>query len=509
MSAEIYRRLANEFDFFARNCLKIAPKNVEEGGLIPFHMNYAQRHLHDKIEDQIKRQGMARMIILKARQQGISTYIGGRFLHKTLTNKARRAFIMAHDTEATNNLYNMVRRYYDFLPNDPCIKQPTRANSAREFDFAATASGYRIATAGSEGAGVSQTIHYLHASEFALWQNPESHLLGSFQAVPQGGGSEIIIESTAYGVGNKYHEMWEQAERGHGNYEAVFIPWFWSPEYQMTPPMGWHYEGDNHYNLSQAQLYWREQKILEMGHEWIFKQAYPASSVEAFQTGTGGFIDPAIVLAATKPKFGVDVSRQPVIIGIDPATDVGNDPDKTAMVVRQGAKILDIKTFHKYTVDMLLGEVLALSRKHNPRRLFVDANGFGYALYNAINTHAVFKNGNIVTPIYSGRNALDHARYVNLRTEMWDKMRMWLEEPNTCIPEHTTLMSDLTMLEGGYDGKGKKRLQSKKDLNISPDVGDALAFTFAYPVPIDIVDNNSYYSYGNSGSLAPMSPMGW
>jgi len=158
---------------------------------------------------------------------------------------------------------------------------------------------------------------------------------------------------------------------------------------------------------------------------------------------------------------------------------------------------------------MLLGEVLALSRKHNPRRLFVDANGFGYALYNAINTHAVFKNGNIVTPIYSGRNALDHARYVNLRTEMWDKMRMWLEEPNTCIPEHTTLMSDLTMLEGGYDGKGKKRLQSKKDLNISPDVGDALAFTFAYPVPIDIVDNNSYYSYGNSGSLAPMSPMGW
>ncbi len=40
-------------------------------------------------------------------------------------------------------------------------------------------------------------------------------------------GTEIILESTANGVGGEFHERWQQAEAGIGDYQTIFIPWFW------------------------------------------------------------------------------------------------------------------------------------------------------------------------------------------------------------------------------------------------------------------------------------------
>jgi len=103
------QRLKDDFTFYARNCLKIRTKHE---GLQDFHLNDAQLYIHSRLEQQIEDTGRVRAIILKGRQQGASTYVGGRFIHKITHNKGVRAFILTHDGESTNALFEMTERYY-------------------------------------------------------------------------------------------------------------------------------------------------------------------------------------------------------------------------------------------------------------------------------------------------------------------------------------------------------------------------------------------------------------
>lgn len=58
----------------------------------------------------------------------------------------------------------------------------------------------------------------------AFWPHADEHMAGIMQAVPDAPGTEVILESTANGMGNLFHQLWQQAETGDGEYEAIFIP---------------------------------------------------------------------------------------------------------------------------------------------------------------------------------------------------------------------------------------------------------------------------------------------
>ena len=44
--------------------------------------------------------------------------------------------------------------------------------------------------------------------------------------------TEIILESTANGVGNYFYQQWRQAEAGMSPFQAIFVPWYWQDEYR-------------------------------------------------------------------------------------------------------------------------------------------------------------------------------------------------------------------------------------------------------------------------------------
>ena len=75
-------------------------------------------------------------------------------------------------------------------------------------------------------------------------------------------------------------------------------------------------------------------------------------------------------------------------------------------------------------------------------------------------------------------------RYANKRAEMWGFMRDWLRFG--ALPNDRDLQADLTGVEYGYDRHDAVLLERKDDMRkrglASPDDGDALALTFAYPV---------------------------
>src|SRR5277367_2451747 len=85
-------RLRDDLEHYAARCLKVRTK---AGSIEPLLFNRMQQYLHVKIEEHShKNAGRVRMLILKARQQGCSTYIGARFYHKATHARGQQVFIL-------------------------------------------------------------------------------------------------------------------------------------------------------------------------------------------------------------------------------------------------------------------------------------------------------------------------------------------------------------------------------------------------------------------------------
>lgn len=90
---------------------------------------------------------------------------------------------------------------------------------------------------------------------------------------------------------------------------------------------------------------------------------------------------------------------------------------------------------------------------------------------------------------------------------MWDRLNLALRgEPQISLPDNQEVMDDLTAVEKRFDNVGRLLLEKKEDvkkrLGRSPDVGDAIALTFAeqmYESSLamrdmnETYDNNVYY----------------
>lgn len=483
---------------YASTCLKIRSK--AGGANVPFVFNRAQRYIHERLEAQLAKIGYVRALILKGRQQGASTLIGARFYQKTSMNEGTGAFIVAHEDKATNNLFQMVKRYNDHNPIAPSIK----ASNAQELIFGKLDSGYKLATAGSKDVGRSNTARLFHGSEFGFWANAQMHLAGVGETIPSGAlgaGTEMILESTANGLGNAFHLMWQAAEAGvdeNGNtceYIAIFVPWFWQDEYRTEPTPGFKLsikdEKYRHaYGLDLSQMQWRANKIsgYGKGFAWLFDQEYPATAALAFKTSTmNPLISPEDVTLAINSGY-LDLS-QPLIIGVDPAGDGVGRTDRTAFAFRCGRCCFQVEYHNKLTTMQIAGRlakywtegVEVAGRTIYPDAMFVDKGGLGVGIVDRLDELNI-----PVIGVMFAEQASDPAIWLNKRAEMWWTMKDWFENYPCRIPDDAQLMSDICAPQPVESSHNKKQLESKKQMAKrqirSPDGGDALALTFAEPV---------------------------
>lgn len=293
------KQLLKNDQLYIEKLLKIRTK---KGELVSFRMNEMQRKLDNKIEE-LKAQGKpVRVIILKARQMGASTYTEGKIFKKTATTKLTNSLIIAHKEDASNNLFNMSKLFYEELP--PPIKPMKKASNAKELIFEnptadpnekkinpGLRSKIKIDTAKNLGAGRSETIHNLHVSELAFWDRAQEVMLGLLQAVPNTPNTMVVIESTANGVGGYFYDMWMQAEREENDFIPLFFPWHEHDEYRMPVPSDFVLTDEEKelkelYSLDVEQLVWRRWAIRNNcgGDPDLFKQEYPTNPMEAFIT---------------------------------------------------------------------------------------------------------------------------------------------------------------------------------------------------------------------------------
>lgn len=291
--------------------LKIKTK---EATIIPLKLNKPQQRLYDLLARQWREGKPQRVIILKARQMGFSTLTEALLFKKTATRRNVSTAIVTHKEEATTNLFNMSKLFYDNLPD--VMKPETQSSNAKEIIFdtkerSGLKSKIKCMTAGGEAIGRSDTLQNLHISELAFWKGDKKATMdGLMQAVPSHRNTTIIIESTANGY-EYFQDFWEKAVKGENDFEPLFCAWWELDEYrrpasEIEELTEEELKIKKQYNLDDEQLAWRRWCIKNNcgGDVNTFRQEYPANPQEAFLTSGESVFNKEIIteqIEAIKP----------------------------------------------------------------------------------------------------------------------------------------------------------------------------------------------------------------
>lgn len=304
--AKHLKRITRDHPYYCKTTLKVKDK---QGRILPLSFREAQNIAQKRAAEQAKSTGRIRIIVLKARQEGISTWTSSRFFRRCHLYGNQKAGIVADQKDKGSTLFEMYQRYYDYLDEQDRI--PTKHTAKGNLLSLVNGSEITVDTAGDMTAGRASTFQMLHLSEMAFWPKAEDVYVSLVQTVPDE-GSEIIIESTANGVGNFFHRMWEDAVEGRNAYLPIFLPWWIHEEYQYPvtksereeilateDPVekkmlteGFEWEGQT-VLLTPEQLMWRRRTIMDKcaGNARVFQQEYPSTADEAFLVSGSGFFD--------------------------------------------------------------------------------------------------------------------------------------------------------------------------------------------------------------------------
>lgn len=465
---EVRKRLYEDFDYYASKALKIRTK---DGEVVNLKLNEAQRRLLKTINDQFKSEGRVRVVILKARQMGLSTAVGGFMYWWTSQRKAQKTIVVTHHAESTKSLFDMTRRYYDNTPE--ILKPKTKYSSRKELNFDKLDSGYSVATAGGDSVGRGDTFTMAHLSELAFWPkgNAKDILNGVLQCVPNNKNTGIFVESTANGVSGEFYNLWQGAVDGTNGFIPIFLPWFIDVTYREEVPEGFERTPEEErlaelHGLDDGQLMFRRRKIAQNGID-LFKQEYPSTAEEAFLTTGRPVFNPEqlSVMAQAAPRSAPTMG----LIGDNIVEDRRGelkvfhpvDPKETyyigadvAMGVRGGdysvAQILDSK---KRQVGVWRGHVhpdyfanvlQALGFYYNTAHIVVESNNHGILTCTRLGKDMAYPNFYIET-VY---DKLDDKETVNLGFRMSTKTKpLVIDQLRASLREGEIELNDRTTIE--------------------------------------------------------------
>lgn len=501
---QLLQSYREDLNIYARDNITIRDK---QGIVAKFPgFNTAQLYVHQQIEAQKKRTGKVRALVLKGRQQGISTYTAIRYYNKATMHRGTNVYILSHEQRASDKLFKMVDLFQTHNP----IAPRTGISNVKVLEFDKLHSSYEVATAGAKASGRGGTTSLFHGSECAFWENAKDHFAASVQTVPDLPGTEVILESTASGASGEFYERWQEAVAERGDYIAIFVPWFWQEEYVREVPDDFELStepGDTGiseaeyaklFNLPNERMAWRRAKISELRSVQLFDQEYPGSPDLAFQSADTkkSFILPVQILRARKRKKVA--SSAPLVIGADPS---GPGKDRFSVAWRRGLAVEKIEYRQMPDTQEAVLWLKSIIDDYLPWRMFVDLGNLGYAIVSLLKTltgpdgkPARCPDGRTYAEIVRGVNfgSTSQAKLArpkvpgpkNRRAEMWDRSREWLDlEEGVSIPDMDALQADATAPRIKPLLNGDFLIESKEDMKKrgirSPDLWDSVVLTFA------------------------------
>lgn len=332
-------------------------------------------------------------IVLKARQMGMSTWIAGRFLLKTLLIPGTVTLMVAHTQESAESLFATVQRMWENLPTplQSGIGKRGRAN-ARQMTFPAMDSEFRVAGAGEPNAGRGLSVTNLHCSEVARWQGDAPETLAGLRAALAPGG-ELVLESTPNGAYGCFYEQWQQAETN--GMVRHFFPWWCEPAYVGAPAAEFTDEEEvlvQREGLTAEQVGFRRELAQRFGAMRV--QEFAEDAVSCFRESGDCFFDrDALAVCGKDAVAPMDVRRggalkvwlpavpgRSYIVAVDVAGG-GSEGDYSAVqVVDVGTGMQCAELQIKMPPRDLTKISAEIAKEYNDAMLVVERNNHGAAL---------------------------------------------------------------------------------------------------------------------------------
>lgn len=305
-------RLRHDFEYWCATCVKILDKVT--GRMVNLVLNRPQRRVLKILEDQRLADRPLRLIMLKARQWGGSTLVQMYMIWIQLMLKRNwNSVICGHLQQTASAIKSMYSRVLRRYPKHLCYdgKRPQFVNfegSRNVKQLNMSESLIITASAQSEDAIRGYDVKMAHLSEVAFWPDTPQHspddLIRSISGtIPLEPLSMIVLESTANGVGNYFHNEWQRAKSGHSDKTPVFVPWHEIEIYQMPVDDAAALVAtlDDYEKLlwqegcTLEQINWYHHKRREYSSQVLMAAEFPSTDVEAFATNSRNVFDPRML----------------------------------------------------------------------------------------------------------------------------------------------------------------------------------------------------------------------
>lgn len=378
------RTVEADFYLFAER-LQIVTAQGQVRPLVP---NPAQRRVVEAL------QRGSSVVVVKARQLGITTICAAflfwrAYASTTPTNSAS----ILHKMEASKEVFAKVTNFYDSIPAP--IRRKLSTKTASSLKFKASKSSYTAGTAGGKGGLRSFSLHLAHLSELCFYDDPEEVLANTIAAL---NGNQIVIESTCQQYGDAVHSLVDRAQKGElpGRWELLFFPWHEHDDYAQDPPPTWRptpreVEYQRVYKLTLAQLYWRNQKVLEIGSD-KFRTEYPSSLDELFEQRSGSYytsedlenttVIPSVMLTDWQiepPQKGTQYA-----IGVDVSAGVGRDYSVAYVLSKKTRSPVYVFRSNEVGPVALARRLQHLAALYHNALVLVESNSWGLPVLNEL-----------------------------------------------------------------------------------------------------------------------------
>ena len=208
-----YARCMKDPSYFAKNYCKIIHL---DRGLVNFELYpYQQKMFNHFMENRFS-------IVLACRQSGKSISSVAYLLWYALFSPEKTIAILANKGATAQE---MLGRIHLMLENLPFFLQPgCKALNKRSIEFSNNSRIVSAATSGSSIRGMSVNLLYL--DEFAFVEKAADFYTSTYPVVSSGKDTQIIITSTANGIGNMYHKLWEGAMQKVNEFIPFRVDWW-------------------------------------------------------------------------------------------------------------------------------------------------------------------------------------------------------------------------------------------------------------------------------------------
>lgn len=203
----------------------------EEGRNVRYAPRVPQKIFQDVVAEHDLQGWPIELQVLKARQLGLSREISLMFGHRSIFWAGVNAVLASADPGKSALLADMMEYPIDRLPWW-LAPMPTARRSGEYIEYGQQDSKISIES-GNQFHGIARgsTPTCVHLSELCEYEDPEELVEASlFPAIHPSRWTFLVLESTALGRGNWWHETWKVSKEGwhegRSRLRPVFLPWF-------------------------------------------------------------------------------------------------------------------------------------------------------------------------------------------------------------------------------------------------------------------------------------------